>query len=68
VNSVLLHHRDIQNLLQVCSRIHPNSSLTLVQEGEEETIQVLTKSGVAERVEIDKNGGKSLMALTLLVY
>jgi hypothetical protein len=31
--------RDIQDLLRVCLRTHPNPSLTLVQEDEEETIR-----------------------------
>lgn len=58
---MLLHHRDLHGLLQVCSRIHDqNPSLTLVQEDEEETMRVLAESGVAERVNIDENGGKSL--------
>ena len=61
--SVLLHHRDVQDLLQVCLHTHPNFSLTLVQENEEETMRVLTESGVAERVEIDENGGKLLTIL-----
>ena len=60
---MLLHHRDIQDLLQVRSRIHSNSWLTLVQEDEEETIQVLAEAGVAGRVEIDENGGMSLTVL-----
>ena len=65
--SVLLHHHDIQGLLQVCLRTHLNPSLTLVQEDEEETMRVLAESGVAERVEVDENGGKSLMVLAWLI-
>jgi hypothetical protein len=61
--SVLLHHSDIQDLLRVCLRTHLNPSLTLVQDDDEETIRVLAESGVAERVEIDENGGKSLPVL-----
>ena len=60
---MVLHHHDIQDLLQVCLRTQLNPSLTLVQEDEEETILVLAKSGLAERVEIDENGGKSLTVL-----
>jgi hypothetical protein len=62
--SVLLHHRDIQDHLQVCLCIHLNHSLTLAQEDEKETIQVLThKYGAAKCIEIDENGCKSLMVL-----
>ena len=61
--SVLLHHHDVQDLLQVCLRAHLDFSLTLVQEEEEQTIRVLAESGVAERVEIDENGGESLTVL-----
>ena len=66
-NSILLHHRDIQCLLQVHLRTRPNSSLTLAQENEESTIQVLAKSGVAEQVEIDENGGKPLTYCSRMV-
>ena len=32
----------------------------MIQEDEGETIRVLAESGIAERVEIDENGGRSL--------
>ena len=65
--SVLLHHHDIQDLLRVCLYTHLNHSLTLVQENEDETIRVLTESGVVERVEIDENGGRSLLVIAWLI-
>ena len=40
----------------LCSRFDP--SLTAVQGNEEELTRVLAESGVAERVEIDENGGE----------
>ena len=58
--SVLLHHDDIQDFLQVlCLRICPDSLLTLVQGDEEELTQLLAESGVVERVQVDENGGNS---------
>jgi hypothetical protein len=57
---VLLHHDDIQDFLQVlflCIRSDP--LLTLVQGDEEELTRLLAESGVAERVEVDENGGRS---------
>ena len=57
--SILLHHDDIQDLLQVCVCIHPNPSLTPVQGDEEGSARLLEESGVAQRVEIDEDGGKS---------
>ena len=57
--SLLLHHRDIQDLLRVWFCIHPDPSLTLVQGDEEESIRLLDESGIAQRVKIDENGGKS---------
>ena len=57
--SMLLHHHDIQDLLQVCQCIHPKSSLTEVQGDKGELPQLLAKSAVAERVEIDENGGEA---------
>ena len=56
--SVLLHHRDIQDLLQVCLCIPPDSPFTTVQGGEGGLSQRLAESGVTERVEIDENGGE----------
>lgn len=55
--SMLLHHRDIQDILQVRHYVYHDSSLTLVQR-DEEPIRLLDESGVARRVEIDENGGK----------
>ena len=58
--SVLLHHHDIQNFLQVlCLCIRCDPLLTLVQGDEEELTRLLAESGVAERVEVDENGGRS---------
>ena len=58
--SVLLHHDDIQDFLQVlCSHICPDPLLTLVQGDEEELIWLLAESGVIERVQVDENGGRS---------
>ena len=56
---MLLHHHDIEDLLQVrlCSR--PDSSLTLVQGGEEKLRRLLSESRVAVNIEVDENGGKS---------
>ena len=62
--SILLHHRDIQNLLRVRFCIHLGSSLILVQGDEEVSVQLLDKSGVAQRVEIDENGGESQFLCT----
>ena len=56
--SVLLHHHDIQNLLQVRACVYCDPLLTLVQ-GDEEPMGLLDESGVARRIEIDENGGKS---------
>jgi len=36
-----------------------NPLLTLVQGDEEELIRLLAESGVAERVQVDENGGRS---------
>lgn len=56
---MLLHHHDIQDLLQVRLCARPNFSLTLVQGGEDELIRLLSESRVTVSVEIDENGGKS---------
>jgi len=56
---MLLHHHDIQDLLQVRLRIRPNSSLTTVQWDEGELAWLLAESRVVERVEIDENGGEA---------
>jgi len=59
-NSVLLHHDDIQEFLQVlCLCIRSDPSLTLVQGDKEELTRLLAESGVAERIEVDENGGWS---------
>ena len=59
MTSILLHHRDIQGLLQVCLLFVCSSQpLTPVQVDEEETIRLLEESRVVERVEIDEHGGK----------
>ena len=58
--SVILHHDDIQDFLQVlCLRICPDPLLTLVQGDEEELTRLLAESGVVERVRVDGNGGRS---------
>jgi hypothetical protein len=64
---VLLHHRDVQNLLRVCLRTHPSTSLTLTQEDEEGMIRVLVESEIAKRVEVDENGCKLLTILARLI-
>ena len=48
-------------------RTHPSTSLTLVQEDEEETMRVLAESGVAEWVEIDEDGGKLSTVLVWMI-
>ena len=55
---MLLHHRNIQDFLHVCSCIHPDFFLTLVQGDEEELTRLLAESRAAERIEVDENGGK----------
>ena len=57
---MLLHHDDIQEFLQVlCLCIRSDPSLTLAQGDEKELTRLLAESGVAERIEVDENGGRS---------
>ena len=56
---MLLHHCDIQDLVEVCLCILSSYSLTAFQGDEEELTRLLAESGVAERVEIDENGGEA---------
>ena len=58
-NSVLLHHDDIQEFLQVRLYIHHGFPLTLVQGDEEESSRLLSESRITERVEVDENGSRS---------
>ena len=56
--SVLLHHNDIQEFLQVLFlHICLDPLLTVVQGDEEELTRLLAESKVAERVRVDGNGG-----------
>jgi len=65
VKSVLLHHDDIQDFLQVlCLRICSDLLLTLVQGDEEELTRLLAESRVVERVQVDENGGRSRSRIT----
>ena len=57
---MLLHHDDIHDLLQVLrSCVRPDPLLTLVQGDKEEFARLLDESGVAERIEVDEDGGRS---------
>jgi len=57
---MLLHHCDIDSQgLQVCLRVCPDTSLTEVQGDGEELTRLLAESGIADRVEIDENGGEA---------
>ena len=65
MKSVLLHHDDIQDFLQVlCLRICSDLLLTLVQGDEEELTRLLAESRVVERVQVDENGGRSRSRIT----
>ena len=56
---VLLRHDDIQDFPQVlCLYICLDPLLTLAQGDEGKLTRLLAESGVAERVEVDENGGR----------
>ena len=56
--SVLLHHDDIQDFLQVRFYTHPSFPLTLVQGDEEKMSWLLSESRITDWVKVDENGSR----------